>query len=163
MIFFNGEPSQSSELSDAMLLGDGVFETLRSYGGRLFALDSHLDRLELGLADLGGAPSSSYQREKIIKGIERMMEFDEFPNGALRISCYSDGNWVLSHKEYLPPSKGLSCTIVKSGHERLDYKSSSYSMRLRARREAEKLGFDDAIFAQESGEVSELSTSNLMR
>ncbi|MBU3716349.1 MAG: hypothetical protein FGM63_04860 [Candidatus Nanopelagicaceae bacterium] len=162
MIFFNGEPSQSSELSDAMLLGDGVFETLRSYGGRLFALDSHLERLELGLADLGRAPSFSYQREKVIKGIERILEFDEFPNGALRISFYSDGNWVLSHKEYLPPSKALSCTIFKGGHERLDYKSSSYSMRLRARREAEKLGFDDAIFTQESGEVSELSTSNLI-
>lgn len=162
MIFFNGEPSQSSELSDSILLGDGVFETLRSYEGRLFALDSHLERLELGLVDLVGTPVPWYRREKIIDGIERILSHDEFPSGALRISIYADGNWALSHKEYSPPTKGIACTIIKGGHERLGYKSSSYSTRLRARRYAEQRGFDDAIFVLESGEVSELSTSNLI-
>jgi len=162
MIFFNGQPSQTSELSDAVLLGDGVFETLRSYEGRLFALDSHLERLELGLVDLVGTPIPWYRREKIIDGIERILSRAELSSGALRISIYSDGNWVLSHKEYLPPTKGLACTVIKGGHERLGYKSSSYSARLRARRYAEQKGFDDVIFIQESGEVSELSTSNLI-
>jgi len=162
MIFFNGQPSETSELSDAVLLGDGVFETLRSYEGRLFALDSHLERLELGLVDLVGTPVPWYRREKIIDAIERILREDGFPSGALRISIYADGNWALSHKEYLPPTKGIACTIIKGGHEGRGYKSSSYSTRLRARRYAEQQGFDDAIFVQESGEVSELSTSNLI-
>jgi len=29
----------------ALLYGDGVFEGIRSYGGRVFRLDAHLDRL----------------------------------------------------------------------------------------------------------------------
>jgi branched-chain amino acid aminotransferase len=162
MIFFNGQPSQTSELSDAVLLGDGVFETLRSYEGKLFALNSHLERLELGLVDLVGTPFSWYSREKIIDGIERILRHQKFPSGALRISIYSDGNWVLSHKEYAIPTKGLSCTVIKGGQKQLGYKSSSYSTRLRVRRYAEKQGFDDAIFVLENGEVSELSTSNLI-
>ena len=162
MIFFNGQPSEKSELSDAVLLGDGVFETLRSYEGRLFALDSHLERLELGLVDLVGTPVPWYSREKIIDGIERILRHQKFPSGALRISIYSDGNWVLSHKKYVVPTKGLSCTVIEGGQEQLGYKSSSYSTRLRARRYAEQQGFDDAIFVQEGGEVSELSTSNLI-
>lgn len=32
--------------------GDGLFEVVRSYDGRLFALDAHLDRLEAGAAKL---------------------------------------------------------------------------------------------------------------
>lgn len=31
------------------LLGDGVYEVMRTYGGRLFGLESHLDRLESSL------------------------------------------------------------------------------------------------------------------
>lgn len=40
------------------LLGDAVFETLRTYQGRLFALEQHLDRLEssMGAIGLEGAP-----------------------------------------------------------------------------------------------------------
>lgn len=162
MILFNGEPSQSSELSDAILLGDGVFETLRSYSGKLFALTAHLDRLEVGLAELGGASTNSYRREKIIEGVEKILMLDNFPNGSLRISFYSDGNWILSHREYKAPTDGIRCTILKSPHAGLGYKSASYSPRLSARRRAERAGFDDAILLQESGEVSELSTSNLI-
>jgi branched-chain amino acid aminotransferase len=162
MILFNGEPSRSSELSDAILLGDGVFETLRSYGGRLFALNAHLDRLEVGLAELGGASAHSNLREKIIEGIEKILKLDNFINGALRISLYSDGNWILSHKDYKVPTEGIRCTILMGQHAGLGYKSASYSSRLRARRRAESAGFDDAILLQESGEVSELSTSNLI-
>lgn len=37
----------------AILRGDGVFEAVRSYGGRLFALDDHLARLSAGAAAVG--------------------------------------------------------------------------------------------------------------
>ncbi|MGA1489342.1 MAG: aminotransferase class IV, partial [Planctomycetota bacterium] len=39
-----------STLDHAFLYGDSVFETLRTYGGRPFRLEAHLDRLERSAA-----------------------------------------------------------------------------------------------------------------
>ena len=164
MIFFNGSSYEGVALTDSILLGDGVFETLRSYEGRLFALDSHLQRLEEGISKLELTRSTEelFEREKVISAIKEILSKSYFPNGALRISFYADGNWVLSHKEYLPPSEALRCSLIQEEPEPLAYKSASYSRRLRARRHAQNLGFDDVIFADSNEEVSELSTSNLL-
>ena len=164
MIFFNGSSYEGVALTDSILLGDGVFETLRSYEGRLFALDSHLQRLEEGISrlELTRSTEELFEREKVISAIKEILSKSYFPNGALRISFYADGNWVLSHKEYLPPSEALRCSLIQEEPEPLAYKSASYSRRLRARRHAQNLGFDDVIFADSNEEVSELSTSNLL-
>ncbi|MDQ3409455.1 MAG: aminotransferase class IV, partial [Actinomycetota bacterium] len=37
---------------DGLLRGDGVFEVVRLYGGRPFALDEHLERMALSAANL---------------------------------------------------------------------------------------------------------------
>lgn len=164
MILFNGSSYEGVALTDSILLGDGIFETLRSYEGRLFALDSHLQRLEEGISrlELTRSTEELFDREKVISSIKEILLKSYFPNGALRISFYADGNWVLSHKEYLPPSDALRCSLIQEEPEALAYKSASYSRRLRARRLAQKLGCDDAIFVDSNEEVSELSTSNLL-
>ena len=164
MIFFNGSSYEGVALTDSILLGDGVFETLRSYEGRLFALDSHLQRLEEGISklELRRSTEELFEREKVNSAIKEILSKRYFPNGALRISFYADGNWVLSHKEYLPPSDALRCSLIQEEPEALVYKSASYSRRLRARRHAQKSGFDDVIFANSNEEVSELSSSNLL-
>ena len=41
----NTDEAKVSVLDRGFLYGDSVFETLRTYGGRLFALDEHLERL----------------------------------------------------------------------------------------------------------------------
>ena len=56
-VFFNGEyvPKSSVHLSPddrGFLFGDGVYEVVRSYGGRIFAQDEHLKRLHRGLCEL---------------------------------------------------------------------------------------------------------------
>ena len=45
-----------SVLDHGFTVGDGVFETLRVYGGRPFRLEAHLDRLEASSARIGLAP-----------------------------------------------------------------------------------------------------------
>jgi len=56
-VYFNGEymPKASVYLSPddrGFLFGDGVYEVVRSYGGRFFALDAHLQRMHNGLCEL---------------------------------------------------------------------------------------------------------------
>lgn len=164
MIYLNGSPYDGDGLSDSILLGDGVFETLRSYNGRLFDLGSHLQRLEDGIKSLviPKSAETQYDRAKLILSIREVMGRGVFPNGALRISFYVDGNWVVTHKEYIPPVDALRCCFVQEEPEALKYKSASYSRRLRARRSVENSGFDDLVFVGHDEEVSELSTSNLL-
>ena len=56
-VFFNGEylPKDAVRLSPddrGFLFGDGVYEVVRSYGGRIFAQEEHLARMHRGLCEL---------------------------------------------------------------------------------------------------------------
>lgn len=56
-MYFNGEyaAKESVRISPddrGFLFGDGVYEVVRSYGGRIFALDGHIQRLRRGLGEL---------------------------------------------------------------------------------------------------------------
>ena len=57
-VWLNGELLDEADATISprdrgLLLGDGVFETLRTYGGRLVTLEEHLERLEAGAGVLG--------------------------------------------------------------------------------------------------------------
>src|SRR5690349_3898043 len=61
IVYFNGAygPKDVVRVSPddrGFLFGDGVYEVARTYGGKLFALDRHLDRLRysLGQMRIGG-------------------------------------------------------------------------------------------------------------
>ena len=45
-----------------LLYGDGIFETMRAYGGRVFMLDEHIERLynSAGIIDLNIRPDKKY-------------------------------------------------------------------------------------------------------
>ncbi|MFM1788956.1 MAG: hypothetical protein RLZZ12_305 [Actinomycetota bacterium] len=164
MIILNGELHEGSGLSDAILLGDGAFETLRSYEGKLFALTKHLDRLELGLRQLSHSDllPEGYERGAVCSAIEKALKSENFKNGALRVSAYVDGSLVVSYKEYSPPTGSIRCLTLRERSDGFLFKSSSYSMRLRAKRYAVSKGFDDAVFVGSGDEISELSTANLI-
>jgi branched-subunit amino acid aminotransferase/4-amino-4-deoxychorismate lyase len=51
--FFNGQFIQQKDIAISpndrgFLMGDGVYEVIRSYNGQLFELDAHIERLEMG-------------------------------------------------------------------------------------------------------------------
>lgn len=57
IVYFNGRylPQDQVRLSPedrGFLFGDGVYEVIRSYEGRLFALEAHLERLQYGVCEL---------------------------------------------------------------------------------------------------------------
>ena len=57
LVYFNGEylPKEEVKLSPddrGFLLADGIYEVIRVYNGRLFALEAHLKRMAYGLREL---------------------------------------------------------------------------------------------------------------
>lgn len=75
-----------SVLDHGMIVGDGVFETIKIERGEPFALTRHLDRLVRSSTGLGlGKPDTRAIRE----GIEATMEGQDLPFGRIRVTVTS--------------------------------------------------------------------------
>jgi len=146
------------------LLGDGAFESLRTYSGKPFALERHLDRLEQTLNELKiTAPS----RAQLIQGVKEIITANPAsPFGRLRITVFGDGNWMVTHIEYKPEDRFLKLCLSPIKRYSLDLtsgmKTISYQASAVALREAASKGFDDAVFINEQGEVMESALANLL-
>lgn len=91
MAFFasvNGEiapadQARVSVLDNGFTFGDGVYETLRTYGGRPFHLDRHLDRLRVSARMLGIAiPAGD---DALAADLDRLLERAANPESYIRI------------------------------------------------------------------------------
>jgi branched-chain amino acid aminotransferase len=66
-----------------LLLGDGVFETLRTYDGKAFALDEHLARLEHSASVLGiGLPSMAVMK----RAVEQVLDANSLADARVRVT-----------------------------------------------------------------------------
>jgi D-alanine transaminase len=74
-VFLNGkylplEQATVSPLDRGFVFGDGVYEVIPAYGGRLFRLEEHLDRLDGSLAGIRLAqPHSHAEWTRILNGL----------------------------------------------------------------------------------------------
>ena len=84
---------------DGLLRGDGVFEVIRLYAGRPFALGEHLDRLERSAAALE-LPVERAELESEIAAL--LAEFGEH-EAQLRLVITRGGRRIAS-TENLPPA-----------------------------------------------------------
>ena len=146
------------------LLGDGAFESLRTYSGKPFALERHLDRLEQTLNKLKIATPT---RAQLVQGVEETIAANPAsPFGRLRLTVLGDGNWMVTHIEYKPEVRFLKLCLSPIQRYSLDLtsgiKTISYQANALALREAASKGFDDAIFINERGEVMESALANLL-
>jgi branched-chain amino acid aminotransferase len=77
------EQARISVLDNGFTFGDGVYETLRTYGGRPFHLDRHLDRLRASAGMLGIAiPAGD---EALAADLDRLLERAGNPESYIRI------------------------------------------------------------------------------
>src|SRR3954453_9829512 len=83
---------------DGLLRGDGVFEVIRLYGGRPFALGEHLDRLERSAA----AIELPIDRSVFEEGIAALLEEVGGHEAQLRLGVTRGGR-PLAFTENLPP------------------------------------------------------------
>ncbi len=146
---------------DGLLRGDGVFEVIRCYDGRPFALDDHLVRLERSAhnlrlpIDLEAVRSDAYRL---------LAEANGGANHELLRIVLTRGGRRLLLTEPLPPTpeRIRLGSITYSPTRILDgVKSLSYAANMLASRLARERGFDEALLVTPHGRVLEAPTSSI--
>jgi branched-chain amino acid aminotransferase len=157
-----------------LVVGDGVFETLKVTEGGAFAVRRHLNRLSRSAAALHlPAPDHKQIRE----AIGAVLDGRDFPRGKLRIT-YTGGRGPLgSEAAYGPPTLMIAlapadaaaplASIVTAPWTRNEHgalagvKSISYAENVRALGYAVERQASEAIFLNTAGHVCEGTGSNI--
>ena len=162
-----------------LLRGLAVFETIRVYAGRPFALEAHLDRLERSADRLGLAVP---ERSAVVDLASEAIAAAGIADGSVRYTL-TGGREATAEPVLmvtiaaLPAdleelrARGISVISLQLGIDprmRTDspwllagVKSTSYAVNMAAWAEARRRGADDAIFVASDGSVMEGPVTNL--
>ena len=146
---------------EGLLRGDGVFEVVRVYDGKPFALEAHLQRLQRSAANLR-LPLDLESVRADVAGL--LAQGGSGPDhDLLRVVITRGGRRVLL-TEPLPatPEQIRLGTINYAPTRILDgVKSLSYAANMLATRIARERGFDEALLVTPHGRVLEAPTSSI--
>ena len=159
-----------AHLDRGTYFGDGVYEVLRSYNGKIFALQDHLTRFANSLAaiEITGVDIKKI-RSRILKafdtaGFANAKIYFHITRGSAPRSHVYDAdlkpNFFLTVTE-LPDDSELKATgIAVSTHpdwrwKRCDIKSLNLLPNVLARADAAKKGCEEAILVDEAGLITE--------
>src|SRR3989304_2020885 len=111
LIYINGRlvprpRARVSALDHGFLYGHGAFETLRSYRGRFFRLESHLDRLFHSLERLGIA--LALPREELATALHRTLEANGLREARVRLTVSAGEGGAAPETPPPPPPLGLT-------------------------------------------------------
>ena len=150
-------------VDEGFLRGDGVFEVVRVYAGRPFALADHLDRLERSAAGLRlRYPVPRAELESDVAELLAARGGAEF-DGCLRL-VLTRGGRRLALTEPLPsaPERPRLAFVTYAPTRVLDgIKSLSYAGNMLASRLARERGFDEALLVTPHGRVPEAPTATI--
>lgn len=164
-----------------LLYGDGLFETMRSYKGKIFMLDKHLDRLYSSseVIDLKIDKDRKYIKFVLYKLLKvnnlkdaRVRLTITRGSGRVGLDCTSvkDQSLIITAKKFVPYpdrfyKKGTSLFISQVRRDERSklsgIKSLNYLSNILARIEAQAEGADDAIMLNTKGHVAETAVSNI--
>ena len=187
LIYFNGKfvPKQEARTSiydHGFLYGDGVFEGIRAYNGKVFRLDGHLDRMydSAKAIDLKITLSKDEMKKAIIETLKKNKLKDAYIRP---IVTRGDGDLGLDPRKCATPNifiitqewgamygdlyeEGLTAVTVgirRNAPEALppNIKSLNYLNNILAKIEANVKGGDEAIMVDVHGNISEGSGDNI--
>jgi branched-chain amino acid aminotransferase len=144
---------------EGLLRGDGVFEVIRVYGGRPFAMDEHLQRMSNSAANL----RLEIDLGAVQGDVDAVLAQAGPVDGAIRTLVTRGGNRVVLLEELkdLPDTLALA-PITYSPTRVLDgVKSLSYASNMLASRLAKEQGADEALLITPHGRVLEGPTTAL--
>jgi branched-chain amino acid aminotransferase len=171
-----------SVFDHGLLYGDGVFEGIRVYSGRIFEFDAHLDRLYRSAKAIRLELPMS--REKIIEATEKTVGANGFYDGYIRLVvtrgigtlglnpfvCKNPQLFIIADKIQLYPEelyeKGLrviSASTLRNHPQALppQVKSLNYLNNILAKIEAVDANAPEAIMYNQQGYVAEATGDNV--
>lgn len=165
-----------------LLYGDGVFEGMRVAAGRVFRIERHLARLEVGARALGIAlPRSPAELRAIVEETARAHGEREAyvrlvvtrgvgPLGVDPTTCERPGLFCIvgSIRLFSEEQRQRGLDLITSSHRRpnadaldMRVKSLNYLGSALAKLEARQRGADDALLLNARGHVSEATVANV--
>lgn len=176
VIFLNGkfippEEAKISVLEPGFLYGWGLFETMRSYQGRIVYFDAHLERIKQSSRLLG--IDSAYSQAELKKIIKKTGALNKNKDACVRLSLYKtkDGAITLvvarKYQPYGPGQyrEGLKVCIssFRQGQDSFlsRLKTTNYLFYQLAYQEAKKKGFEEAVIMNNRGYLCEGARTNL--
>ena len=178
----DGADAKISVFDHGFLYGDGVFEGMRAYSGRLFRLDDHMRRLAtsaraLDLAIPGGI---DHVRDVVLRTVAATGSPDAYirllvtrgvgPLGVDPTTC-ADPKLIciVDTVELFPPEKAARGVDLVTGSLRrppadvLDprVKSLNYLNNVLSKGEAKRRGADDTLLLNQQGAVAEATGANI--
>ena len=181
LVFLNGKfiPEAAAVVSvfdRSFTLGDGLFEALPVYGGKLFLWQKHFERLQTGADFL--KIKMPFSPEEIRSFAERLLRENQAGDCILRIHLSrgtgprgysikgSDAPTLVMSLH--PAVKGLpACHLITSSVRILaddplaKFKACNKLPNILARMEADEQGADEALLLNSDGEIAEATSANL--
>jgi len=180
--FVDSSDAKVSVFDHGLLYGDGVFEGIRIYGGNVYRLDEHLERLEmsakalllavpLSRADMAAAVCETCRRNNLADGYIRLVITRGIGDlGLAPWLCEKPTLFIIASKISLYPQEhydnGLSIVTVPTrriGPDALPptIKSLNYLNNILAKIEARQAGALEAIMLNNQGYVAECTADNI--
>ena len=168
------EELEAVYLDRGIFFGDGVYEVARSYDGKIFALDEHMQRFANSLAGIG---ISSVDLDQIRSGVRKASDAAGISNAKIYFhitrgsaprshACNANlkPNFFLTVTESEDDSEAKTNGIAVSTHpdwrwKRCDIKSLNLLANVLARQEAANKGCAEAILVDEKGFITEGAAS----
>ncbi len=180
--FFEKEHAKISVFDHGLLYGDGVFEGIRFYNGRVFKLDEHIDRLYASARVL--CLKVPFKREQLIEATLETIRQNELKDGYIRlIITRGVGNLGLSPDLCDKPSVIIIASTItlypaefyRNGLEVVTVatrrtsnaamppavKSLNYLNNIMAKIEAAQANAAEALMLNEQGYVAECTGDNI--
>jgi len=180
--FYSERDAKISVFDHGLLYGDGVFEGIRAYNGRVFKLKEHIDRLFYSakaiLLEIPMSPG------KISEAVLESCRVNKIRDGYIRLvvtrgvgtlglnprSCKNPSVIVIADKIQVYPEElyahGMEIVTVATArnlHSALNpaIKSLNYLNNILAKIEANNAGVEEAVMLNAEGFVAECTADNL--
>jgi branched-chain amino acid aminotransferase len=180
--FYDKDEARISVFDHGLLYGDGVFEGIRCYNGKVFRLQEHLDRLydgarhislEIPLSKPAFADAihetlrvnglrEAYIRAVVTRGIGTL-GLDPRKCGRPEVIIITDSIQLYPPEKYQQGLELATVATIRNHPAALDprIKSLNYLNNILARIEATLCGCEEALMLNHKGEVAECSGDNI--